>query len=103
MSLYDLYSVGMDSEPHDTHEMSEWKQDQCDLNTPRFGWSRQCTACGGEDWKCGGAGSRWQDEQLSRPCGQRRMPCMRCHTQLEQVDENTWECPNRHGTWEESA
>jgi len=64
-----LSNVKYEQEPHPTHKMSEWEQTICQLsNNDRFGRARQCLKCDGEDYLCGGAGSRWQSSCLSKPC-----------------------------------
>lgn len=64
-----LSNVKYEQEPHPTHDMTEWKSTICELsNNDRFGQNRECKKCKGRDYRCGGAGSRWQDRQLLRPC-----------------------------------
>lgn len=65
----ELAYVKYEQEPHSTHSMTDWKSTICQLsNNDRFGRSRVCEVCGGRDYLCGGAGSRWQDTCLSNPC-----------------------------------
>jgi MoaA/NifB/PqqE/SkfB family radical SAM enzyme len=59
----------MNEEPDQSHVMTQWKQDVCCLsNNDRFGQSRYCKKCGGKDYMCGGAGSRWQSITLQNDC-----------------------------------
>jgi len=62
-------NVPYEQEPHETHDMGEWRSTVCQLsNNDRFGRVRRCSICGGRDYLCGGAGSRWQDRELLKPC-----------------------------------
>lgn len=64
-----LSNVKCEQEPHESHVMTEWQSTICQLaNADRFGRRRICTICEGEDYLCGGAGSRWQDTWLGDPC-----------------------------------
>ena len=65
----ELTCVKYEQEPHFTHSMTDWRSTICQLSTnDRFGRKRKCKKCGGQDYLCGGAGSRWQDSFLARPC-----------------------------------
>jgi len=65
----ELTNVKLTQEPHGTHNMTEWESTICQLsNNARFGRCRECRNCGGQDYLCGGAGSRWQDKNLCKPC-----------------------------------
>ena len=64
-----LTAVGVKQEPHESHKMTEWVSTVCVLsNNDRFGRKRKCEKCNGEDYLCGGPGSRWQSKELSKPC-----------------------------------
>lgn len=54
----------------DGHKFTKWGNWAGTLPTgsSRFGRSRKCIHCGGEDIKAGGAGSRWVDERLQDIC-----------------------------------
>ena len=68
-----LAHVKLDQEPHVSHRMSVWASTICQLsNEDRFGRMRKCLKCDGEDYLCGGAGSRWQDSMLQKPCEEPR-------------------------------
>lgn len=61
----------MGHEPHESHIFDEWESDILnlpDMSAARFAMIRRCGACGGEDAKAGGAGSRWQDSELEYQC-----------------------------------
>jgi len=65
----ELNGVLYNDEPNNSHEMTKWVSAICQLsNNDRFGQSRYCKKCGGKDYKCGGAGSRWQSISLQNNC-----------------------------------
>jgi hypothetical protein len=64
-----MINVAYDEEPHSTHRMSKWQSTiVMGPSKDTFGKERRCLGCGLIELLGGGAGSRWQEEDLSRKC-----------------------------------
>ena len=64
-----MISVAMNKDPHPSHKMGPKESTlvSCASND-RFGSIRICENCEGRDVEAGGAGSRYQDEELLSEC-----------------------------------
>lgn len=69
INALEMVAVSYIEEPHESHKMDGWESTivACASND-RLGKVRECKKCEGRDVKAGGAGSRYHDPELSKPC-----------------------------------